>query len=151
MALESIEKLREMLRVCGCDPDECMACSVPREVKDGLADVEAEIDERFIELPVDADGIAWSVNDNMFAGRNESAQRTLTAIRFLFDEGRWLLEDERCCTFYADECRHVKPDPVKELLRQYRNELEELIQGGFGNVDSFTDDFAARIREAVEK
>ena len=157
MALESIEKLREL--ACDINGNEIVDhmqlypscvfdgawlnswhCKFDRE----LEALEREIADKYLLLPVDADGVPIHVGDKVKCKFNDD-------VREVGYVGKCGFHEETHHYFDAENFTHVKPDPVKELLRQYRNELEELIQGGFGNVDSLTDDFAARIREAVEK
>ena len=58
---EPIERLREELEVCGCDPNKCMMCSVPSKVRAALDEIEAA----YMRLPMDADGVPIRPEDDV--------------------------------------------------------------------------------------
>lgn len=61
--IKALEKLRDELKVCGCDPDNCICCEVPRKVEKLADEIKAEIAERFAALPVDREGEPWRIGD----------------------------------------------------------------------------------------
>lgn len=158
MALESIEKLREL--ACDINGNEIVDhmqlypscvfdvtwldswhCEFDRE----LEALEREIAERYMELPVDADGVPIHLGDEL-DNINKSERYKVTSIgdngyiRIYSDTG-WI---------HSSQCRHVKPDPVKELLEK----LVRDVRGSYyltAEQDRWVDECAERIREAVEK
>ena len=141
--MDSIEKLRKELDVCGCDQDECLCCEVPRKVRDVLDEIEREIAERYMELPVDADGVPIKPGDVMM---DYKTPRNVVAVA----PDSFMMDGYETDSFYrpglAKNHRHVKPDPVKDLLKEF-----EVIVRERGACFSDFDEYAARIREAVEK
>ena len=159
--MESIEKMRKELDVCGCDPDECLCCEVPRKVRDGLDEIEREIAERYMELPMDADGVPIHVGDELMT--SEYGKRfTCTGYSYQtegYEKPHWSIayqyDDYDGTTEFVSlrSCRHVKPDPVKELLEEFAEKIPFVWDGDKPKeawpYDSLMDEYAARIREAV--
>lgn len=133
----ALEKLRERLRVCGCDPDECMTCSVPLEVKAGLANVEAEIVERFIELPVDADGVPICIGDELCL--SELTHGKVSALMLTPNGWEWELEGDGW--YDVGFTYHVEPDPVDERF--------EMLGNGKLTAEQMRDDSAKKLEEDV--
>lgn len=112
--IESIEKLRgyaphhpELYAVCNAAADE----------------IEAEIAERYIELPVDAVGVPIRIGDSVtspfFKGSREV--RSLTK-----EQGNpyWHLGVDEG-EVIAHMCRHAKPRTVEDVLRELRDESRQ--------------------------
>lgn len=116
--MESIEKLRKM--------DEGMLVPlgngqyVPDHSHNEIADeIEAEIAERYIELPVDVNGERWSVTDKQFIDEMGNI-RELLGIEYDTNEQCWglrYLESRYLDTFSPYGCRHVKPRTLEDVLR----------------------------------
>ena len=117
--MDAIEKLREKLRVCGCDPDECLGCSVPREISEGLDEIERELADKYQLLPLDADGETIRLGDRMevTAPQYPSMPETFEVTRIGFDVGGAFVA-YGMGSFKPTDLRHVKPDPLKELFRE---------------------------------
>lgn len=82
-----------------------------------LADeIQAEVAERYMPLPVDADGVPWTQDDDVFI--DESGY--IHNIRRLAWNPRvkqwYLLDDDNNPSYLANECRHVKDRTVRALL-----------------------------------
>lgn len=60
--MNALEKLRGELGVCGCDPDECLVCEVPRKVREGLQ----AVDRDYLPLPVDRNGEVLRIGDEVW-------------------------------------------------------------------------------------
>lgn len=155
--MEGIEKLREWIndehRVhCGIDIRTYEGELVTHEKRalNAIADeIEREIVEKHMELPVDADGVPIHVGDEVMYGLGQ-------AMHYVFavsENAAWL--NNSCHPplvflqeFASEQCRHVKLDPVKELLEEFVHEYctgNELPD--YGN--RVYADYAAKIREAV--
>lgn len=141
--MESIEKLRYYIDYGIKRRDELIK----------LTDaIEREIAEKYMELPVDADGMPIHVGDSI-----EYPNGTHDVVRFItvndnvptFNESGWV----------ASKCRHVKPDPLKELLNDHLQEREKIVRKlersliTLGEAESEEDAcdklFAERIRELL--
>lgn len=84
-----------------------------------LADeIEAEIAEKYMELPVDADGVSIHVGDVMCsAGIHEKGHKVVVSA--IFEDGfvEYGNENGLIGPLHQEDWVHVKPDPLKELLR----------------------------------
>ena len=83
-------------------------------------EIEREIEERFMELPVDADGVPIRVGDKLEFGKNRNqgivkALNEHMVIAMHVDDG-YTNYAKFGLLWNADECRHVKSDMLKELL-----------------------------------
>ena len=152
--MESIEKLRELLRGCGCS-DQCYSCGI--NFHGSIADkIEAEIAEKYMELPVDADGVPIHVGDYL---ESEEYNGRLFPCRGLNVEvcksgKRWTV-----CMSYdsysgtseytsASRCRHVKPRAIEDVLEDFADELHSDRTDGMANrVERLAAKYAAEIRE----
>jgi len=61
MTLESLEKLH-CIYGSKCS-DECYRCDIPNMIGEIADAIQAEVDEKYMELPVDADGVPWHIGD----------------------------------------------------------------------------------------
>ena len=155
--MESIEKLREWAAsehsfYHGIDIRTFTGklSSYEKYALDALIDwVEREIAEKYMELPVDADGVPIHVGDEVMYGLGKAAHYVFA----VSENAAWL--NNSCHPplvflqeFASEQCRRVKSDPVKELLEEFvhehctGNELPD-----YGN--PVYADYAAKIREAV--
>ena len=102
--------------------------------------IQAEVDSRFIELPLDADGEPWSFADKELVDeRGEIC--ALTSMR-VTSYGRWEL-GSNCKWHLACDCRHVKQRTLEDVLF----ELVECAELPGGKIDDGDiEAFAAEIR-----
>lgn len=123
MTLQSIEKLRESLKACtseaGVEPNRFDTYWITANACDMLIDeVEAEIAERFIELPVDADGVPIRVGDELYNGEviafGGLAEGGVVFVHRGFEDGNYILE-----AFASNVTHHVKPRTVEDVLREF--------------------------------
>lgn len=152
---DPITRLREELEACGCDPDNCMRCSVPRKVKKALGEIEA----KYMKLPVDADGLPVSIGDKLTRHKTNGKVYEVEELRY--DGETWWFESGEGC-FSCDSASHVKHDTVESLLEEFAVKYEQvnnapLPKVGFGNeiigeeeLSDVIADYAERIRKAVE-
>ena len=76
------------------------------------------IDEHYLLLPVDADGVPIHVGDEIEYGNG-----TRDKVRFIvINEGEPTFNERGWC---PNHCHHVKPDPIKELLEEFAGALEK--------------------------
>lgn len=145
--LESVKELRGELGVCGCDPDGCLMCEVPRNIRDGLDAVDDEIVKRFMELPVGSDGRPIRIGDELV---NDTCTRRATVIGvgarefFFIDEGRIKKNVVDCWT-------HVKPDPLRERAKEFLRDYRGLnLKTPDSKLEAILDAFCADVRELME-
>ena len=164
--LESIEKLREL--ACDINGSEIVDHMqlYPSCVFDGawldswhcefdrvLEALEREIAEKYMLLPVDADGVPIHVGDHMQATDDvdedgKPYRQLVTGYTMSLPDGNgklWFTDDDGVSYDPRYSC-HVKPDPVKELLCDMIHE--------YGCTDALTEavaeKYAERIRELME-
>lgn len=144
--LESIEKLR------GYAPNHPELYAVCNAAADAI---EAEIAERYMELPVDADGVPIHEDD---------------AIQFVNEQGGTGAKVEVCAIskhyayygegkhFYkASMCRHVKPRTVEDVLEEFAHKAVRIgmVGGVPSDAEIYADkdaiaEYAAEIRELMD-
>lgn len=112
--MESVDKLREaarLLEVTGMRPN-------LYEIADAI---ESEVAERYMRLPVDADGEPIRVGDEL-----ETAHGGKVVVEYIgecevrvYRDGEYhrISQDE-----YAYTCRHVKPYTIEDVLREFIND-----------------------------
>lgn len=112
--MESIDKLREYGHDC---------CARVDDAIHGYADeIEAEISERYVLLPLDADGVPCKVGDMLIHDGSKHEVLAVDTRCVWFDIARRTIALE---PFPADECHHVKPRTIEDVLDDYRRELVE--------------------------
>ena len=116
--IESMDKLREWANVSG----EPWAESRER-LHRMLDEIEAEIEERFMELPVDVNNEPVHIGDEM---EHRSKHETLDVIAVgndSFFTGRWADDYVRCFEVSA-EWHHAKPRTLEDVLADFAAEVE---------------------------
>ena len=128
--MKSIEKLRRW------------SCHL--DIQKIADEIEAEIEENYMELPKDADGVPIHVGDKMY---RESGTYTYT-VHFV-GEGSYV---PVCPVTYhiAAVYRHVKPDPLKELLMEFVEEVRKENVEKAHLAEHVFDEYAERARELME-
>lgn len=133
MSLESIRHLKHYAQ-------NSMKAHTMDKVFEIANKIEREIAEKYMLLPVDADGVPIHVDDEMTD--KDSIPYIVTSVsatRVYCKDGSWV---------EPSDSHHVNPDPVKELL-------EKLVRDVYGNYhltaeqDKWIDECAKHIREAV--
>lgn len=157
MSLESIEKLRksadeisECATPCGASPD---WMGVRRKVGELADAIEQEIAERYVKLPLDANGEYIHVGDEVdFLGHSTVDAIGKDGEVFIF-ASNWLdgVFVQRAC-----ELRHYhKPtleDVLSECCSKYHNLLIESMSDSPHNLPSpseIIDEYAEKVREVV--
>lgn len=111
--IKALEKLRNMHELgCGCDYETCVSCSIPNEMGKIADEVDAEIADRFMELPMDADGVPIHVGDKLF---NREGGIIYTVANLIFDGRSWWYEsgDKR---IPCNNARHYNPQTLEDVL-----------------------------------
>lgn len=115
--MEAIEKLRTAARnmAKGRNLENHEECNLLLIIAD---EIEAEIAERYMELPKDADGVPVRIGDKMTNINKPNDEYTVTSIT---ESGCRVYGD--CAFIKTSQLRHVKPDPYKELLVEFAYRL----------------------------
>lgn len=147
--MESIEKLREFV---GKElyENERIGHGDYSHLHVLIEDVKREIAERYMKVPVDADGVPIRIGDELCLSKLTRGE--VSALMLTPDGWEWELEGDDW--YDIRFTNHVKPDPVKELLIEFAREYVEA--RGFANESyenmrkcGIADEYAERIREAV--
>lgn len=83
-------------------------------------EIEAEIAERYMELPVDADGVPIRVGDKLEAHLLKDKPR-FTAMGILYDGEQWYVKDGESWAMTVNIVRHVKPRTLEDVLAEVEN------------------------------
>lgn len=113
--IESIGKLRDSIAAYAAECDEGWLLSLVDEI-------EREIAEKFMELPVDADGVPIRVGDVLQYGDYSSgivkALNGCMVIAMHVDDDN-LNYAKYGMLWDAEGCRHVKPRTIEDVLREF--------------------------------
>lgn len=137
--MESIERLRKM-------DDEMLVPLgngqyAPDHSHNDIADeIEAEIAEKYMELPKDADGVSIHIGDRVL----EIDGADPDEVTALFLRGyEWQVEGAYICCD-ADKCKHDKPRTLEDIL------LGLLASNPWDGWNDIIEKSAAEIRELLE-
>lgn len=77
---------------------------------------------RYVELPLDADGVPIRPNDEMYGADG----RCVGAVKMVLREGGWNLYDYNVgCKYAASELSHKKPRTLEDALRDARDAVDD--------------------------
>lgn len=124
--------------------------------------IQAEVDERFIELPVDADGVSVRVGDVVAEKpfRPKMGEKPSEVVCMLLNSDGWAIGD---CDPYGHwygplQLEHVKPRTIEGVLREYRHDASIIYDdpkiGGEDRADALEwldEKVAAEIRELAKE
>lgn len=133
MMLESIEKLRDW----ATRPDGSFWRPEIREFSDAI---EREISERYMPLPLDADGVPIHVGDSV-----EYPSGVCDDVRFItiYNNAFWINEGE----WLASKCRHVKTRTVEDVLREFAESGTPTGEGGVLFETALIEKYADELRD----
>lgn len=115
--MESIEKLRAAGRnmAKGRNLENHEECNLLLVIAD---EIEAEISEKFVELPCDAEGVPIRCDDVMEGVTRWEGERFKVYCMEIYPDGHWeVTDDDTCDSIRATECRHYKPRTVEDVLQ----------------------------------
>ena len=120
-------------------------CSLLHQIADAI---QTEVDERFMELPVDADGVPIRAGDEVTYGVGQKPHYVYA----VSDDAAWLnnsttVDVIALMEFQAEKCRHVKPRTLEDVLQ----DLEGMRGNGrmYEDVVMLAAQYAAEIRELL--
>lgn len=150
--LKAIEKLREYshlddnkwtieegetVRVFGSRPNDVGAVNWGEQWRKIADEIEAEISERYMPLPVDADGVPIYVGMRVY---NPYGKQFIVD-RLYFVSNIWRIEGrDGEISWLASSCR-VKCN-VKDVLVDYRNALDANLRAPIRSVDEIDEEYA---------
>ena len=143
--MESIKKLRDFaFKIKGS----CLTGINYVLIMDACNKIEREIVEKYMELPVDADGVPIHVGDELEA----PLMNDRLCVEYVGES--WVIGTNGV-THDSLNTRHIKSDPVKELLKELISKaytVEEVDSAPHPVVDdSDIDEIAAKIREIINE
>lgn len=131
--MESIEKLREMMdyvREPGCNRDMPGAVWVRIDTMQEYADeIEREIAERYMPLPVDRKNEPWRIGDK-FAFSDGSGRKRICTVSGVSENEVFFYYDEHSEStkhrhFEASVLAHAKPRIIEDVLEEFLIEFDD--------------------------
>lgn len=109
----------EVVFMVGGEPDDPKAVNWGEQWRTLADEIEAEIEERYMELPVDADGVPIKVGDEVriYPTKPADALNTGGLVTSITSTGIYL--DRGCIPYQADIFRHVKLRTVEDVLAEF--------------------------------
>ena len=123
--IKALEKLRELCADVKSMDFASVGCDAVLEIAD---EIEAEVSERFVELPCDADGVPWHMGDEVRRTYRKDLPSIVTGIYLYADGIHKLHVSETACTAwtpYASKYRHVKPRTIEAVLEEFLIEFDD--------------------------
>ena len=145
--IKSTEQLRGMRGNYATYEDLVMRCC------DIADEIEQEIEERYIELPVDMDGVPIHVGDVLVA-KGVYSPFKVTSLDYA---ATWMIWDGENVNHWAKDCRHHhKPSTVEDVLSEFTDAIIEWAgeSGTVAEVGTWSDiaaDFAKRLQLKEEQ
>ena len=163
--MKSIDKLRKTLKDCtkdaGVEPDKFDTYWITADACDHLIDeIEAEIAERYMLQPVDADGVPIRIGDVLDPPKGSEEYGRLMVTELTYDGEDWYFKGEIPASFTGQAgyfnvigFAHVKPRTLEDVLREYGKAYHAHMADNYMNYDG-TDEqvvekYADEIRELL--
>ena len=147
--MESIDKLRKTLKDCtkeaGVEPDKFDTYWITAKACNMLIDeIEAEIERDYMRLPVDADGVPWTLETESFV---DDTGREVEFNGLQVDrKGRWKILNN-CVWHDPSLCSHVKPRTLEDIVADAIQYGHNGITGD--RIEGKVAEFCAEIRELL--
>ena len=124
--IKALKELRDIWRLLPAPThsDEMLLADIDTCIKA----VEAEIADRFIELPTDADGVPWTLETESFV--DDMGRKVKFSGLQVDRKGRWEIINV-CVCHDPSLCRHVKQRTLEDVI-------EGAINAAFGNEAPFS-------------
>lgn len=147
--MESIEKLRTVARnmAKGMNLENHEECNLLLIIAD---EIEREIAEKYIELPVDADGVPILVGEDVVR-TNDRLQPEIVRVIGVSGGSVFFKHDGRIKQNVAHNLHHVKPRTIEDVLRDvWKEALDYANSAIWRNPDEVFAERANEIRELME-
>lgn len=115
-----------------------------------------ELERKYMRLPVDADGVPIRVGDMIEYEGDEDTYRLHARGVYVYEDGHVAVVNERCGIWYQENCHHVKPRTLEDIVIEYRLKAYNLYadseMSGEERVEEFRTldaEVAAEIRELI--
>ena len=161
--IKALEELRESFDDCtteaGIEPNTFDTVWITKSCAIAMLDeIQAEVDERFMELPLDADGVPIRVGDVLDPPSDCDDYVTCQVVKLTYDlfEKEWYFEGEAVGSFmgfcgYFDTAgwTHHKPRTLEDVLCDFANDVA--MQGHQIGLTGreLSEKYAAEIRELL--
>ena len=151
-SIKALDKLREVVR-CGQGHGFSSAKAYYKALDGCIAEIEREVSERFMELPVDADGVPIHMGDTVegeLLYGNATVKGTVTTyhihgndepgtvyIKVKPTENTWTIKELR-----FTRCHHVNPRTIEDVLFGFLHEFgrESEWKGLEGRIGEYADE-----------
>ncbi len=81
-----------------------------------IDEIERELNERYVELPVDADGVPWHIGDEAIGVTVWEGERFTVGSIELMGDGAQLVDVETVDAIPCGAARHVQPDTWERIV-----------------------------------
>ena len=157
--IESIEKLREsshlddgkltletgeVIHVYGSEPNDPNAVNWGEQWRKIADEIEAEIESRYMELPVDADGVPIHPNDKL---EHVTGMWMFTADTLEVDRWGAHVRPNGQARIQCANCRHVNPRTIEDVLHDFASKQHGITKE---ENDALIAECADEIRELME-
>ena len=149
--IKALDELREYAEQC-CPAYEDYDARM-MEIADTI---EAEIAERYMELPVDADSVPIHMGETVYGKYLEgNPEFTVRGFSFDLEYGQWNVQVGDAAWTSANLLSHVKPRTLEDVLNDRINDVLSVMTSGIGIAletalnDSFGEECADEIRELM--
>lgn len=118
MSMKSLDEMRNELQICKT----CNARPTIAAMSSHADAIERELDEHYVELPMDADGVPIGVDDLIKLPNGK-----ITAVRFItFNDAGWLINESG---WFPERVTHYQPDTWERII-------EDAIHAGATDVNN---------------
>ena len=162
--MESIEKLREsshlddskwtletgeVIHVYGSEPNDPNAVNWGEQWRKIADEIEREIESRYMQLPVDADGVPIHVNDwiEVYDKKPSDKRQRVEAVA---THSVFWWEKDGCHWTQGFMCRHAKPRTIEGVLKAFFHDALDADTFCTVRLDDVLAKYAAEIRELME-
>lgn len=107
------------------------------------------IAEMYMPLPLDRDGVPIRVGDMIEYEGDEDTYRLHAQGVYVYGNGLVGVMNERFGIWYPENCRHVKPRTLEDVLEEFYHDASDADAFCTVKIDDVLDKYAAEIRELL--
>jgi len=160
--MKALEKLREsshldddkwtletggVAYITGSRPSDPNAVNWGEQWRKIADEIEAEVAEKYMPVPKDADGKRVKFGDKLHEDE-DGHEFVVSGFKVWGDSFEWWAYQENGVQAPLERCHIVKPDPLKELLYEFAGDYAD--SSGPGYDTECVERYAERIRELME-